>query len=243
MSDIRPPGTQQDFVAEFEQGSLFYRLVSRGRRFVSIDYPVTDVLARKRRELEGPDGTRSYCALEVGSGFKRLGTHFLNLDIYPFANVDVVGDVHRLPFRDAAFEGVWLIDVLEHLADPSDVVPELYRVVKPGGHVLATISWMHPWHGAPSDYQRLSLDSLAGLFTPFHCDEVKVWRGPTVALLNFLASYFALFTFTSNKRLHLLIKALLLLPTFWLKYLDKLLTKSPTAFALAESYYYLGTKR
>jgi SAM-dependent methyltransferase len=55
---------------------------------------------------------------------------------------ELVGtDVHRLqgerlPFADAAFDRVVVVDMLEHVADDRAFVDELARVVKPGGRLV-----------------------------------------------------------------------------------------------------------
>jgi SAM-dependent methyltransferase len=45
-------------------------------------------------------------------------------------------DAHDLPFPDATFDVAFCRWVLEHVRDPAQVLCEMYRVVKPGGHVL-----------------------------------------------------------------------------------------------------------
>jgi SAM-dependent methyltransferase len=44
----------------------------------------------------------------------------------------------RLPFDDAAFDAVVVIDVHEHLSDPAPLNRELWRVVRPGGRIIVT---------------------------------------------------------------------------------------------------------
>jgi len=51
----------------------------------------------------------------------------------------VVGGGEALPFRDGSFDGVLLIDVLEHIADDHQVAREVRRVVRPGGYVLCMV--------------------------------------------------------------------------------------------------------
>jgi SAM-dependent methyltransferase len=47
----------------------------------------------------------------------------------------VVADAHRLPFPDAAFAGVVMLDVLHHLERPIDFLKEASRVLRPGGRL------------------------------------------------------------------------------------------------------------
>src|SRR5438045_3591311 len=49
-----------------------------------------------------------------------------------------VSDAMRLPFRDGAFDVVVALDILEHLPDDEAALREFYRVLKPGGRVIAT---------------------------------------------------------------------------------------------------------
>ena len=47
------------------------------------------------------------------------------------------GDAVALDFPDGSFDGARAERVLEHLADPEGALPELVRVVRPGGRVVA----------------------------------------------------------------------------------------------------------
>jgi SAM-dependent methyltransferase len=45
-------------------------------------------------------------------------------------------DAHHLDFADASFDTVCVSNSLHHFADPSPVLAEMLRVVRPGGHVV-----------------------------------------------------------------------------------------------------------
>jgi SAM-dependent methyltransferase len=107
------------------------------------------------------DVTRHFDAgaklLDVGCGTGWLAEHFSDytgIDGSPEA-VDaaqakgrsiVQGDGGEpLPFGDAAFDGVVLKDLLEHVADPVAVVREAHRVLKPGGRVFASSPDAQRW--------------------------------------------------------------------------------------------------
>lgn len=51
----------------------------------------------------------------------------------------VTFDGHNLPFPDTQFDGVFMNEVFEHVADEAQVLAEIRRVLKPGG-CLAVIS-------------------------------------------------------------------------------------------------------
>jgi len=47
------------------------------------------------------------------------------------------GDIERLPFADASFDGVLLSGVLHHLPDRSRCAAEVFRILRPGGKFVA----------------------------------------------------------------------------------------------------------
>lgn len=51
----------------------------------------------------------------------------------------IVADIHRLPFRDAAFETVVANNVIEHAHDPVGALSEIRRVLRPAGRFLALL--------------------------------------------------------------------------------------------------------
>ncbi|HSH75776.1 MAG TPA: methyltransferase domain-containing protein [Longimicrobiales bacterium] len=57
----------------------------------------------------------------------------------------LLGAPGRLPVEDASFDVVIALDVQEHLRDPESFNRELVRIVKPGGHVVATTPNGDPW--------------------------------------------------------------------------------------------------
>ena len=68
-------------------------------------------------------------SLDVGCGRnKRPGA--IGVDSNRNTAADVVADIDRgaLPFRDNSFEQVWLVHVIEHVADVVATVEEVHRV-------------------------------------------------------------------------------------------------------------------
>ncbi|MGH9295337.1 MAG: class I SAM-dependent methyltransferase [Acidimicrobiales bacterium] len=60
----------------------------------------------------------------------------------------VRGDGYRLPFRSGGVDLVVSSNVLEHVERPYQMLDELARVVRPGGHVWVSFTnWYSPWGG------------------------------------------------------------------------------------------------
>lgn len=53
-------------------------------------------------------------------------------------SVDKVNIEKRLPYRDGSFDIIFCGETFEHLLSPSDLVKECYRILKPGGCLVAT---------------------------------------------------------------------------------------------------------
>ncbi len=69
-------------------------------------------------------------------------------------------DGSRLPFADASFDVVTMLDVLEHVADRQAIVEEIARVLRPGGTWIVSVPyrgalrWLSPENMA-QDFPRL----------------------------------------------------------------------------------------
>jgi SAM-dependent methyltransferase len=74
----------------------------------------------------------------------------------------VVADAAELPFEDGEFQTVLSVSVLEHMRRPRQVIAEAYRVLRPGGRLVATITLadMHQHLFYPAVLRRLRLGWL-----------------------------------------------------------------------------------
>jgi SAM-dependent methyltransferase len=52
-----------------------------------------------------------------------------------------VGDFMNTPFKDASFDAVTAISVIEHGFDPDRLLAELFRLLKPGGYFIASVDY------------------------------------------------------------------------------------------------------
>ena len=56
------------------------------------------------------------------------------------------GDALHLPFRNASFDRLTMLDVLEHLSDDTRALCEVRRVLKPGGALVFSVpAYQHLW--------------------------------------------------------------------------------------------------
>ena len=120
------------------------------------------------------DRIASHCRrgsiLEIGSGSGNFvladrGFKVVSTDILAAPWLDLVCDAQQLPFADASFDNIVMVDVLHHLERPIRFFREAQRVLKPGGRIvyvepaITPLSWafynfLHP---EPVD---LSVDPL-----------------------------------------------------------------------------------
>ncbi len=79
------------------------------------------------------------------------------------ARVDVISDAYRVPLDDGSAGTILLTEVLEHLERPGDALAECRRLLRPGGHLVATTPFSWPLHEEPRDYFRYSPHGLRHL--------------------------------------------------------------------------------
>jgi SAM-dependent methyltransferase len=103
--------------------------------------------------------------LDAGAGSKsQIFPNVVNLEIVDYESTDVLGVGQRLPFRDACFDAVLSIAVLEHVDDPFQCASELVRVLKPGGILFSAVPFLQPEHGYPEHYFNMTRSGLRRLF-------------------------------------------------------------------------------
>lgn len=134
--------------------------------------PLNSVRGRIRAYIESHAGGLGDDVLEVGSRIhdpaawwctnRDLATgQWTGIDMQAGEGVDQVADIHDLSAEwSGRFSGIVCSEVLEHVARPWLALPELRRVLQPGGLLVITTLFAFPEHGYPDDYFRYSQSGL-----------------------------------------------------------------------------------
>lgn len=94
-----------------------------------------------------------------------LNYRYTGLDLQAGPNVDIVAsDPDHYPLPDASFDVVISGSTMEHVARPWRWVPELVRILRPGGLLAIVTHWQFPEHRYPMDYWRFMQDGMRLLF-------------------------------------------------------------------------------
>lgn len=210
--------SDSEFQAEQLYNNTFTaKLYNIGRRIVSSEYmPINHV-----KEFAGSI-EKNKVIVELGSGNRRLRDDIINIDIFPFANVDLLADIGKTPFKTNIVDYAILDTVLEHVPEPDKAIKELHRILKPGGKAICIAPFIFPYHGYPKHYSNFSKDGLEYLFRDFSECKIEMNMGPINGLINFLTECFAVTLAGENKFLYTLTKGIVLIPIFYFKYLDRL---------------------
>jgi len=134
--------------------------------------PLNSVRGRIRAYIERHAAALGDDVLEVGSRIHDPAAwwctnrdlangQWTGIDMQAGEGVDQVADIHELPAEwSRRFSGIVCSEVLEHVARPWLALPELRRVLQPGGLLVITTLFAFPEHGYPDDYYRYSQSGL-----------------------------------------------------------------------------------
>ncbi len=218
------------------------------KQFPKLYYSIWHVFCPVMMLVNGPRMILKYVkrggvVIDVGSGPERLGKEFINVDIFPFPEVDIVASATELPFRDNSIDGAVSESVFEHVADAGLFAKEMMRVVKPGGFIYISAPFIHPYHASPDDFNRWTISGLKHLFPDLEIIKSGVRSGPWSAFLMFLAYWLGVIFAFGSKRLAPFLAHIFMLVLGPLKYLDYFFMMMPGSDAVAAHLYILGKKK
>ncbi|MBX2989410.1 MAG: class I SAM-dependent methyltransferase [Bdellovibrionaceae bacterium] len=99
-------------------------------------------------------------------------------DINPMSNADIIGDICKLNVQiaDSTFDFIVCTEVLEHTLDPFSAINELYRILKPGGILLASTPLNFRIHGPLPDCWRFTIHGLKHMLRNFSSVEITEYQ-------------------------------------------------------------------
>jgi SAM-dependent methyltransferase len=120
--------------------------------------------------------------LNIGSGPRIIAPGITNIDMTPYAGVEIPADATAIPLPEGSAARVISDNVFEHLRNPERAVAEIHRLLEVGGVAYIATPFLYPFHSSPSDYQRWTKTGLETLFADFEIVESGVRAGPFSAL-------------------------------------------------------------
>jgi len=224
------------FKSKFKRFSTFYSLLIKVISPVYIDRRLQNFI---KIEVDKRDGI----ALNLGSGNEVLSERVINVDLFPYRNVDIVADIQDLPIVNETIDTVVCFAVLEHIENPYRAVNEIYRVLKKGGLTYCYMPFIQGFHASPWDYTRFTYEGMKILFKDFEILKLGVGGGPTSGLLCILQEWLAILLSFGSKKLHFVLYLFFMLISFPIKYLDFILSKYPVAKNIASGFYIIARKK
>jgi SAM-dependent methyltransferase len=188
---------------------------------------------------------RDAIVMNLGSGPGGGGGRpdVINVDCFAHQGVDMVADNSDLPVADSSVDLVLSVAVLEHVPNPQEQVAEMARILRPGGELFCFIPFLQPFHAAPHDFTRLTGAGLRCWFADFDICEEGLGAGPTSALLWIAQHWAAMVLSLGSARAYGILLPALMLATWPIKHLDRLLERHPKAGDAACGFYILARKR
>jgi SAM-dependent methyltransferase len=137
--------------------------------------------------------------LDAGSGnqpYKNLLNHtqyesadFEKVD-KSYAKSTYVCDLRKLPIENDRFDFILFNQVMEHLPEPTIVLKELNRVLKPNGKIIYTGPLFYEEHEIPYDFFR---------YTQFSLKKMFVEAGFEIERLDWMEGYFGTVAYQLNR--------------------------------------------
>ena len=132
------------------------------------EQPTLARLTLDREFREAASCLRPGRVLEIGAGQRHhhraqlpAGSPYFSLNLVSSEKPSLVGDAAALPVQDGSVDTIIILEVLEHVPNPLQVIAECHRALVPGGTMIGSTRFICTQHGAPSDFTRFTEEGLA----------------------------------------------------------------------------------
>lgn len=187
--------------------------------------------------------SKDIIALNLGSGNSNISNKVINIDFFPYKNIDICCNIANLPFKDNSIDIIFCIATLEHVPNPEKVVSEINRVLKKEGIVYISFPFIYRFHASPFDYSRRTYEGMKVLFKDFKLIDLKCTGGPTSGMLCIIQEWVAILISFGNEYIHTIVLILMMILTFPIKFLDIFLINNSMAKNISSSFTYIGKKQ
>lgn len=140
---------------------------------------------------------------EVAKIDRYIGVDIENKIYQNFIKPDFYWDGKKLPFENDNYNSGMLIEVLEHVPNPEDVLKEINRVINNKGVLLITVPFLWTLHDVPNDEYRYTPFALKRMLknTGYKIIEMESFGGWNASLASVLALY-ARRSLTGRKKIY-----------------------------------------
>ncbi len=111
------------------------------------------------------------------SAYDKVNCTYLNID--EDTNPDIISSAENIPLNDSTYDAALLIELLEHVENPTEVLKEAYRILKDVGTAIDTMPFLYPVHSDPDDFQRWTKSKIENeiIFAGFTIDKIDPMGG------------------------------------------------------------------
>jgi SAM-dependent methyltransferase len=176
--------------------------VAKERLFPSITNSSWLVLRARRRLFEqwlARLGDQELSVLDVGGRIQpyRLllngrEERYLAVDMRPSPLVNLLASAEDLPLEYGQFDLVICTQVLQYVKDPARAIAEIFRLLKPGGHLLLSVPAAYP-RDSEHECWRFLPEALKFLLTPFSRIEIQSEGGTITGMCRTVAVWLTTF--------------------------------------------------
>lgn len=194
----------------------YYGAADAKRFPIPVEWLQHQLYAARIRRMEKFNGGRPGRVLDVGCGrgfllqeFRRRGWDVLGTEADAKAAAHAqrvlqlpvkVGGLEALDLPDASFDAIVLWHVLEHLADPTQTLVEVHRLLRPGGTLLVGVPNFGSWEAGLCQDKWFHLDVPRHLahFTPASLERALEQAGLRLCGRDAFAPEYDVFSFVQS---------------------------------------------